>query len=259
MISSKPAADKAVYFLGGHDLEMQEIARVLRERSVPFVDHQLHWSQATYTAYEQEIATAIRNGRRPVLIELRDIPNVVRPLVHVIDHHGPESGHLSTSLEMVLERLGDTLTREQRLIAANDKGYIGAMIAIGASPEDVERIRRADRMAQGITKEQEEQAAAAVLSRDTSVPGLTIVKLPHVHTATVTDRLNVHMGGPGYVNLLILGPNEVVFYGDGEMISLLSKKFGGYCGGQLPVTGYWGLETDDKSRMKAVTDFVKAH
>ena len=254
--SSSSAAD--LYFLGGHDLEMQEIAGVLREHSTAFVDHQLHWSQATYAAYAAEIVTALRAGRRPVLIELREIPDSIRPLVDIIDHHGEDSGHLPTSLEQVLQRLGGTPTREQQLIAANDKGYTEGMIAAGATPEEVRRIRRADRAAQGITPEQEQQAAAAIAARDTSVPGLTIVQLPNGRTATVTDLLNAHLGGPGYANLLILCPDEVNFYGVGKIISRLSQQFGGYEGGQLPVSGYWGLETSDVEQRKAIRDFVES-
>lgn len=161
---------------------------------------------------------------------------------------------MPTSLEMVLERLGVTEpTREQRLIAANDKGYIEGLIAAGATAEEVERIRHADRTAQGITAEQEEQAAAAIAALITSVPGLTIVRLPHARTATVTDRLNIHAGSPGYSNLLILSPTEVAFFGDGKVISLLYEEHGGYCGGLLPITGFWGLETSNEHQRKAIT------
>ena len=256
MPPSATAAD--LYFLGGHDLEMQEIARGLREHSASFVDHQLHWSQATCSSYQQEIAAALRDGRRPVLIELREIPDSIRPLVDIIDHHGEDSGHLPTSLEQVLARLGLTPTREQQLIAANDKGYIEGMIDAGATPAEIERIRRADRAAQGITAEQEQQAAAAITTRDTTVHGLTLVQLPHSHTATVTDRLNAHLGGPGYTNLFILCPDEVNFYGDGAVITRLKHRFGGYEGGQLPAKGYWGLETSDAEQRKAIREFVQS-
>jgi hypothetical protein len=260
MLPSKPAAEAPIYFLGGHDLEMQEIVRVLHEHTITVVDHQLHWSHASFTAYKQEITEAIRSGHRPVLIELRHIPDSVRPFVDIIDHHGPESGRLPTSLERVLKRLGVTdLTREQRLIVANDKGYIEGLIAAGATAEEVERIRRADRTAQGITAEQEEQAAAAIAALDTSVPGLTVVQLPHARTATVTDRLNIHAGGPGYSNLLILSPTEVAFFGDGKLICLLYEKHGGYCGGQLPITGFWGLETRSEDQRKAIRADVLRH
>jgi hypothetical protein len=233
----------AVYFLGGHDLEMAEIARVLREHNVSYADHSLDWAHAVFSAYEPEIRAAIRNGQRPVLVELRDIPADVHPFVDVIDHHGPESGHLPTSLEQVLARLGMTaLTREQALIAANDKGYIDGMLGIGATTEDIRRIRMLDRQAQGITTEQEADAVAAITARTSPAPGLFIVSLPHNKTATVTDRLSSLAGGPGYDNLLIECRTETDFFGDGQIIGKLSARFGGYCGGDLPRRGYWGLE-----------------
>jgi hypothetical protein len=69
-----PNRSESVYFLGGRDLEMVEIARVLAEHSIPFFDHALDWSYATFAAYEEEIRSSISNGHRPVLIELRDKP-----------------------------------------------------------------------------------------------------------------------------------------------------------------------------------------
>ena len=199
------------------------------------------WARATFAAYDSEIRTAIRSGRRPVLVELRDIPADILPFVDVIDHHGSESGHLPTSLEQVLTRFGvTTLTREQSLIAANDKGYIEGMVAIEATPEEIARIRRADRESQGITTEQELVAESAVAAGSTLAPGLTLVKLPHDKTATVTDWLSSVAGGPGYSNLLIESPHEVSFFGDGRIIARPTASFGGYCGGNLPERGYWG-------------------
>jgi hypothetical protein len=243
MSALAPDSNALVFFLAGHDLEMAEIARVLRERRIQLVDHGLDWAHAIASAYKPEIHAAICSGKRPVLVELREIPADILPFVDVIDHHGPESGHLPTSLEQVLARLGiSTLTREQALIAANDKGYIEGMIAIGATPEDVKRIRRADRKAQGITAEQEATAEAAIAARTSPAPGLTVVKLPHGKTATVTDRLSDRAGGLGYRNLFVECPNEVSFFGDGKIIEELVRVYGGYCGGNLPVRGYWGIE-----------------
>jgi len=254
--SSPSAAD--LYFLGGCDLEMQQIAEVLSDHSVACENLGEAWSGKLYAYHESKIAAAIRRGQRPVLIELGNIPESVQPFVDIIDHHGEDSGHVPTSLEQVLQRLGLTPTHEQQLIAANDKGYIEGMIAAGATLEEVEHIRRDDREAQKITSEQMQQAATAIAARDTSVPGLTVVQLPHGRTAAVTDLLHAYLGGPGYANLLILCPGEVNFYGDGAVITRLKHRFGGYEGGQLPVKGYWGLETSDTEQRKAIRDFVES-
>lgn len=246
-----------MYFLGGHDLEMAEIAKILHEHGVPFVDHGLDWAHATFANYDSEIRTAIRSPRRPILVELRDIPADVHPFVDVIDHHGPESGHLPTSLEQVLARLGKTeLTREQALIAANDKGYIEGMLAIAATPEEIANIRRRDREAQGITAEQEALAESAVAQRACPAPGLAIVELAHGKTACVTDRLSNFAGGPGYRNLFIESPGEVSFFGEGRTIEQLHRRFGGYCGGDLPIRGYWGLEKPSNSERGGIREWL---
>ena len=70
---------------------------------------------------------------------------------HRIDHHN-EYCHLPSSLEQVASVLGVELNRKQRLIAANDVGYIPAMKALMATDEEIAEIRREDRRAQGVTE-----------------------------------------------------------------------------------------------------------
>lgn len=247
----------SIYFLGGHDLEMFEIARVLREHCVSFADRGLDWEHAVFPAYEAEIRAAIRDGKRPVLVELREIPADVVSLVDVIDHHGPESGYLPTSLEQVFAHLGiKAMTREQALIAANDKGYIEGMLSIGATAEEIERIRRGDRKAQRITAEQEAAAETAIAARTFPAPGLVLVELPHNKTATVTDRLSRFAGGAGYDNLLVECSGEIEFFGDGALIGELQTKFGGFCGGDLPRRGYWGLGGSSVDLREGVRQFI---
>lgn len=254
----RPCGGQSVYFLGGRDLEMVEIARVLSEHNICTFDHALDWSHAMFSAYAEDIRSAVSSDRRAVLVELREIPPEVRSLVDVIDHHGPESGHLPTSLEQVFARLGIArLSWEQELIAANDKGYIEGMAAIGASPEEMNRIRLLDRQAQGITAEQEADAVAAVALRDESAGSLTIVALPHEKTATVTDRLSASLGGPGYKNLLVESPFELSFFGEGRLILELVHRFGGYCGGNLPHKGYWGLDVSVGEARSSIKEFVR--
>ena len=251
--------DELTFFLGGLDLEMVEIARVLTEHNIPYFDRALDWSHATFAAYEEEIHSAISNGRRPVLIELRDIPAEVHPFIDIIDHHGIESAHLPTCLEAVLTRIGvTTLTREQQLIAANDKGYIEEMAAIGTTSEEIQHIRALDRKAQGITQEQELAGEEAIRNLDNRSVGLTIVYLPHDKTATVTDRLSSLTGGPGYSNLLIVSPEELSFFGSGKIILELERKFGGYCGGQLPSSGYWGMAVSYETARSSIREFIVA-
>lgn len=253
-----------VFFLGGADAEMLAIADACREAGVAIVDKHLGWGAAA-SAYQEEIAQAISEGKTPVLVELAldiELPETAI----VVDHHNENAGKPASILQ-VLSLLGIEPTRRQLLIAANDCGYIPAMLALGATPEEVAAVRLADRSAQGISSEQEREAERAIATAKT-VNGVTIVKMAHSKTATVCDRL---FSQDKEQRLLILsGDGESNFFGNGELCRLLQgedtgKKtaegytiyshFGGWIGGNLPQSGFWGGYADQKEVEKFVIDF----
>lgn len=253
-----------VAFLGGYDAEMLAIADACRKAGVDVVDKHLGWGAAA-SAYTEEIADAISAGKTPVLIELTlDIELPVSAIV--VDHHNENAGKPASILQ-VLSLLGVKPTRSQLLIAANDCAYIPGMLALGATPEEVATVRLADRAAQGITPEQEAEAERAIAAAEV-VNGVTIVKMSHSKTATVCDRL---FSPDKEQRLLILSEDgESNFFGNGELCNLLrgedtSKKtaegytiyshFGGWIGGNLPTSGYWGGYADQKKVEKFVIDF----
>ncbi len=225
-----------VFFLGGRDAEMTEIAQVLAVTGAEVRNNNLGWGAAA-SAYATEIAEAASAGKVPVLVELTkdiDLPEGVI----LVDHHGDRAAEPASILQ-VLNLLGLEPNRYQQLIAANDSGYIPAMMAMDVTPEEVAEVRLADRSAQGITSEQEAAAEIAIASREI-VGRLTIVRLSHSKSATVTDRLFGQ-----YDQLLVLsGDGEVNFYGDGQLCAVLKEKFEGWNGGSgLGKSGgsaYWG-------------------
>ena len=155
-----------------------------------------------------------------------------------IDHHkydGDDRSNSLTSIEQISNLLGVELTAYERAVALNDKGYIPLMEEAGVPAETISAVRLADRKAQGVTAEMEEQAERACASKEV-VGSLTIVRLPHSKTSTVCDRLYGQ-----YENLLVLSADgETNFFGSGAVIAQLQEKFGGWSGGQLPKTGFWG-------------------
>lgn len=253
-----------VVMLGGYDAEMLAIADACRKAGVAVVDKHLGWGAAA-SAYQEEIAQAVSEGKTPVLIELSldiELPaNVI-----VVDHHNENAGRPASILQ-VLSLLGVEPTRRQQLIAANDCGYIPAMLALGATPEEVAAVRLADRSAQGITPEQESEAERAIAAAE-AINGVTIVRMAHSKTATVCDRL---FNPDKEQRLLILsGDGESNFFGNGELCRLLQgedtgKKteqgytiyshFGGWIGGNLPTSGFWGGYADQSEVEKFVVDF----
>ena len=253
-----------VVFLGGIDAEMLAIAAACREAGVAVCDKHLGWGAAA-SAYSEEIANAVSEGKQPVLVELNlDIEVPANAIV--VDHHNENAGRQASILQ-VLDLLGIEPTRYQQLVAANDCGYIPAMIALGATPEEVAAVRLADRAAQGITPEQEAEAERAISAAEL-VNGVTIVRMAHSKTATVCDRL---FDPEKEQRLLILSEDgESNFFGNGELCKALQgndtgKKtaegytiydhFGGWIGGNLPTSGFWGGYADQNEVEKFVVDF----
>lgn len=253
------------FFLGGHDLEMVTIRELVgRHTRCVIHDRLLHWGAKT-SDYCAEIAAALEVGAVPVLIELKlDLP-LPPDRIRIIDHHGPQAGHdKPTSLEQVfaLLNLPDTLwDRHLQLVAANDRGYIPAMLELDASRQEIESIRQQDRHAQGITVAEEQAAAAAVQQLDYLLDGrLIVAHLPHNKTAALVDRLQLgqlNQSDAGCGNILVFSPREVNFFGSGEAVYALNSAFpGGWYGGDLPIKGFWGLAGEDcpKPGLIAVLD-----
>ncbi len=235
-----------IFFLGGYDLEMLTIRKLL-EGVAPdsYYDKHLSWG-AKASDYFNEINSCIDNERLPVLIELENDVDLTSDKAIFLNHHNEKSGiDKPTPLHEVFRLLklpDDKWTRWYDLVVANDRGYIPAMLNIGASKEEIIKVRSEDRQAQGITKEEEEQAINAIKQLEILAEGmLTVVTLPHSHTSPVSDMLHPELGGVGYRNLLVLSPKEVNFFGDGHHVIALNKYYpGGWYGGALPERGFWG-------------------
>ncbi len=232
------------FLLGGHDLEMLAIRELLELTGARFHDKHLPWG-AKASDYLCEIEAAKSAGETPVLIELEpDLPDLEGAVL--VDHHGARAGaDKPTSLHQIFDLLGlpqQEWTRWFDLVAANDRGYIPELLAIGATREEIIRIRAADRAAQGIAPEEEAQGEEAVKRLQSRAGGrLHVVELPHARTATVADRLESALGGPGYTNLLVVSPMQVNFFGQGKIIEALNRRYpSGWYGGALPERGFWG-------------------
>ena len=249
-----------VVFAGGYDGEMVEIINVCREAGVDVIDKHLGWG-ASVDAYKAEIEKALAEGKTPVCIELAGAEAIAGAVV--IDHHNENSGKPASILQ-VLDLLGMEPSRRQQLIAANDTGYIPGMLALGATAEEVAEVRLLDRSAQGITPEQETEAERAIAAAEV-VNGVTIVRMAHSKTATVCDRL---FDPKKEQRLLILSADgESNFFGAGALCLALQGEdtgekteqgytiyshFGGWIGGNLPSSGFWGGYGDQK----AIEEFV---
>jgi hypothetical protein len=224
---------------------MEEIRQLLADQQaaghpVAYLDLGLGWANATWAAYLDHPASLegyLAQGYAIYGIELRGaIP--ANPAYHLIDHHN-DLQHLPTSLEQVAKLLGSELSRWQQLVAANDRGYIPAMLAMGATPTEVEQVRRADRKAQGVTEADEAQAEADLRTR-TQVGPITVVRTRLSKFSPLVDRLF------GLTNnrLLVYNDNSLNYYGQGkarlvEAFAPLIVQGRAYHGGGD--TGFFGL------------------
>jgi uncharacterized membrane protein len=190
-----------VFLLGGNDLEMCEIRNLLTSKRIHYVDKKLKWDNAFLSQYNE----CLVKGKTYYGVELRkDIETDCRYIS--IDHHNERSTEKS-ALEQVADLLNVKLTREQELIAANDKGHIFAMKEMGASDKEVESIRKRDRVAQGAEEGDEEKAQTSIEKNLKIIKGVTTVRaLTHFYSC-ITDRLYP------YNKLLIYDNETLVYYG----------------------------------------------
>lgn len=227
--------NEMLFLLGGHDLEMLTIADVLKSLGIAYRDKGLRWDNACLSRYRQEVEEYADDASwRLYGIELQE--DMAAPDNYIrIDHHNDYSGKES-SLQQVAALFSYPLNRYQRLVAANDRGYIPEMLRQGATPEEVARIRRADRKAQGVTAEEEEEAEKAV-ARKKAYGDLTVVQACSSHFSPICDRLFP------YRRLLVHTDRECTFYGEGspklaEMYQAEIANRRCFCGGGEQ--GYFG-------------------
>lgn len=235
------------FFLGGQDLEMQEIRRLLTlEAPQAFEDAGLAWG-ARASAYADAIGAALARGEKPVLIELDDDlpPSIDRERLILVDHHGARAGHdRPTALEQVFTLLqlpAERWTRRMALVAANDRAHVAGMLAAGATRAEMLAIRAADRAAQGVTAADEAEALLAIAARQTGRDFTEIATASRTSSA-IADLMLAELGGPGYRGLLVVMPGKLAAFADGPVIERLAAAMpAGYWGGDLPRRGFWGI------------------
>ena len=161
-----------------------------------------------------------------------------------IDHHIYRDDNRSnekSSIEQVALLLGVELTRHQTLIAANDKGWIPALLAMGASANEIKIVRAQDRLSQGVTPDQEAQAVADINGAE--VQGTKwLIRCPKGSTSAITDRIFGQ-----YSELLTVdgqngkwiyfGPRHMLFYSLTEGTTNKARWAGGD-----PKNGFSGVE-----------------
>lgn len=223
---------RLIFLLGGSDLEMLTIMHILDECMISYVNRHLCWNDAVLSHYEEEIA--LYGGDMQYIIygvELQeDIPvpsNYIR-----IDHHN-DFNDKPSSLEQVAAILHYTLNRYQCLVAINDAAYITGLMRGGATSEEIEKIRREDRKAQGVT-DIEETLAEKAINEQKKVYGTCIVVRAYSSSfSPICDRLYP------YRHLLIYTDDELMYYGSN--VKLLVRH---YCDASQSKSFFYGGGTN---------------
>lgn len=225
--------NKYIFLLGGHDLEMLEIRKILESHDLKegsdFFDKDLQWG-AKLSSY----IGCFDNEKTFVGIELTQ--DIAPPKNYIeIDHHN-ENSIKPSSIEQIAELIGVELNRYQKLVAANDKGYIPEMMKAGASREEADEIRSNDRLAQGISSDENEIAREALKTLKTE-NGVIVVQTQSVHFSPIVDMLFP------FEHLIVYNATEFTYYGcKSEKLGLhfkqlINNKIAYYGGG---INGFFG-------------------
>jgi hypothetical protein len=136
------------------------------------------------------------------------------------------------------------------LVAANDRGYIPAMISAGASPDEVIRIRSMDRAAQGVSLEDERNAENDIRERAQWRGSKVLVRCLHPPTSAHSDRLF------GLADeILLAGMSEWSYFGPRHgTLAHMGFTEHHWSGGSL-ANGYFGISNPSEDSQDRLLRF----
>jgi len=226
-----------IILLGGHDLEMMEIKKILDEKELEYFDNSLEWG-AQLSSYASHF------DDQHIFVGIELIADCPSPKQYIeIDHHNLKRD-LPSSIEQVAELFGIGLNRDQLLIAANDKGYIPALEAAGAVSDEILKIRKADRDAQGVTEEDERLAKLSIKNHKYNIGNVTVIESLTSKFSAITDNLYP------FKELLLRHNSAFTYYGEKAMefadkYKHLVESFKAYVGGQG--NNFFGIDANSFS------------
>ena len=266
-----------VFLLGGADLEMVTIRQMLQEFSCEVIDKGLKWGDAVLGVYTEELNRYASDTYEIYGVELQE-DGTAHPFNYIkLDHHG-ELKECPAALEQVAHLLSHELTFQEKLIAANDRGYYSAMKKVldEEKPElselekqrMMDEIRKMDRAAQGVSDEEEIIAESICREeRYEKTSFCTFVEVPQkMSFSPITDRL-----WP-YERLVVYSLSKsgmkLCYYGkDAErVLDSVKKRFEDdiekdldpfYSGGGAD--GYWGVKENSlpEKLVSGIVDYIK--
>lgn len=251
---------KIFFIVPANDGEAVEIRKILQAAGVDHVVTRQPWG-ATWAGLEPEVVQVVEgflSANPSAILYGVELGGPARWGGLNVDHHryrDDDRSNEKSSIEQVAALLRVELTRHQLLIAANDKGWIPALKAImGASDNEIKIVRAQDRLAQGVTPDQEAQAVADVKAAEVR-GGKWLVRCPLGSTSAITDRLYGQ-----YAELLTVdglngkwiyfGPRHMSFYALTEGGTDLARWAGGD-----PRNGFSGVEKPTPETQAKILEF----
>ncbi|WP_341877699.1 hypothetical protein [Defluviitalea saccharophila] len=243
---------KPLFLIGGYDLEMAEIIKVLNQNNQDYIDKHLAWG-AKLSDYQEEI----QQYTNRIIIGVELIKDITPPKNYIeIEHHNQKLNELS-SIEQIAHMLNIKLSRYQQLIAINDKGHIKGLIEFGATEDEIEEIRRKDREYQGVTELDEELAEQSIKEHLEIRRGVVVVSSLTHRFSPIIDKLYK------FNRVIIYTKDELNYYGLkakelGEKYASLYGENIVYFGGTED--GFFGFEKgalDEEQIEKIIQEVVE--
>ncbi len=216
------------FLLGGQDLEMVTIKKLLTQYGEKVIDLNLSWG-AKLSDYKEYLDS--KDTLYGIELEIdMEIPSNFIP----IDHHN-EQQHLPSSIQQIANILNHQLSREEELVSINDTQYIKGLQKYGATNIEITRIRNEDRLAQGVSKE-EENAATLAMKNLKRVHSIVCHYFNYQHFSPLSDQLSLE-----HEKFVIYNNKITLFYGfdTSILIGNYPRKNIFYGGGNF---GFFGIK-----------------
>jgi len=182
-----------------NDLEAVEIRNLLADAGEKVLVTQQRWG-ASWENLEPEVVAEVNN-----LLQSNPEVEVIgielfgdSPWINsrTIDHHtwgNEDNANEQSSIEQVASELGVELNRYLQLVAANDKAWFPGLEAAGATEDEADIIRQADRCAQGVTPDDEAQAVQDIEFAERRGDRVLVrTSLSSYQVSPISDRLYGH-------------------------------------------------------------------
>jgi hypothetical protein len=278
LFTIKQKMKKTLFVIGGSDGESALIKILLSMAGRFVVQPRTQWGEHYYSPVDVgvEVRPTVASCSKfyysatpldeIVFVECYPAPGAwvqspkLRVDIALVDHHAGDSWERASIMQILQDycavvEISSQLRRMIELVAANDVSYIGGMQALFASAEEIRSVRLADRLAQGVTKQQEASALARIseegaLRKVVTAGGTVgiIDGLPHNKFAPTSDEVYLSGGCDVLVSSCVVdGMREIQVEWCPPLANVLKDKFNGWSGHQ-----YWGSSSGDLDHEEVV-------